>query len=163
MKRLILPALAALTLGACETPQPMAYQPGAGPNTVGYSEHRIEPGRYHIAFHGARGAPSRTVEDFALRRAADLAVAEGYDWFRVYDRTLVEDGGGQGPRVSLGVGNTSFGGHSAVGLGLGTSFNLGGGPAMTASLEVLMGKGPRPAGGDVYDARGVQQSIGARI
>jgi hypothetical protein len=28
-----------------------------------------------------------------------------------------------------------------------------------ATLDVVMGKGPRPPGPEVYDARGVQQSI----
>jgi hypothetical protein len=50
-----------------------------------------------------------------------------------------------------------------VGLGLGTSFNLGGGPALAVTIEVVMGRGARPAGADVYDARGVRQSLGQRI
>ena len=163
MKRLILPALAVLSLSACETPQPMAYQPVAGPRSVGYFEQRIEPGRYRINFHGAPGAPRAQVEDYALRRAADLALADGYDWFRVYERAVSWDRGGEGPRVGLSVGGMSFGRRSAVGGGVGTAFNLGGGPALTATLEVTMGKGPRPPGPDVYDARGVRESVGARI
>lgn len=161
MKRLILPALAALSLSACETPQPMAYQPLAGAKTVGYSEQRIEPGRYRVSFHGAQGAPRTMVEDFALRRAADLTVADGYDWFRVYERTVAWDRGDTGPRVGVSVGGMSFGRRSAVGAGVGTAFNLGGGPALTATVEVVMGKGEKPAGPDVYDARGVQRSMGA--
>ena len=162
MKRLIFPVLAALSLAACETPQPMAYQPIAGPQAVGFYEQRIEPGRYRINFHGAPGAPRAQVEDYALRRAADLAVADGYDWFRVYDRAVMFDRGGEGPHVGLSVGGMSFGHNSAVGGGVGTGFNLGPGPSMTATLEVIMGKGPKPSGPDVYDARGVQRSIGAQ-
>jgi hypothetical protein len=162
MRRLILHALAALSLSACETPQPMAYQPLAGPQTVGYSEQRIEPGRYRINFRGAPGAPRAMVEDFALRRAADLAVAEGYDWFRVYERGLTQDRRSEGARVGLSVGGMSFGRHSAVGGGVGTGFDLGPGAQLTATVEVMMGKGDKPPGPDVYDARGVQRSIGAR-
>src|SRR4051812_39817541 len=85
MKRLILPALAALTLSACAT-EPTTYQPAAGRSGVGFSEMRIEPGRYRVTFQGGPGAPPAQVEDYALLHAADLAVAEGYDWFRVTDR-----------------------------------------------------------------------------
>jgi len=158
MKRLILPALAALSLAACETPQPTLYQPAGGPHGVGFSELRIEPGRYRVTFHAGAGAPPIQAQDYALRRAADLAVAEGYDWFRVYGRDMGFTGG-NGPTIGLGVGGASFGRHSAVGGSVGTGFNLGGGPAPVATLEVVMGKGPRPPGPDVYDARGVQQSI----
>ena len=31
------------------------------------------------------------------------------------------------------------------------------------TLEVMMGRGPRPPGGDVYDARQIRQVIGARV
>jgi len=152
--------LAALALSACETPQPMAYQPQAGPQHVGFYEQRIEPGRYRVYFHGAPGAPRAMVEDYALRRAADLALAEGYDWFRVYERN-VDYSGSSGPHVGLSVGGVSFGHHSAVGGSIGQGFDLGGGPSVTATLEVTMGKGPRPASPDAYDARGVRESIRA--
>jgi hypothetical protein len=158
MKRLILPALAILSLAGCETPQRMAYQPMAGPQQVGFSEQRIEPGRYRILFHGAPGAPRAMVEDYALRRAADLALADGYDWFRVYQRNL-DYNRPSGPRVGLAIGGMSFGRHSAVGGDVGTGFDLSGGPSFTAVLEVAMGKGDRPPGPDVYDARGVRESI----
>jgi hypothetical protein len=162
MKRLLLPALAVLVLSACATPQPMAYQAAAGPRGVGFSDYRIEPGRYRVIFHGSAGAPRTQVSDYALRRAADLTVADGYDWFRVTENTIGWDGRDSGSRLSVGVGGASFGGRSALGVGLGTAFNLGGGPALTATLEVLMGKGPKPQDSEVYDARGVQRSIGAR-
>jgi hypothetical protein len=158
MKRLILPALAALTLAACETPEPTAYQPSGGPHGMGFSEIRIEPGRYRVTFHAGAGAPPGQAQDYALRRAAELALADGYDWFRIYGRNMGWIGG-NGPQIGLGVGGASFGGRSAVGGSVGTGFNLGGGPAPVATLEVVMGKGPKPQDRDVYDARGVQQSI----
>lgn len=158
LKRLILPALACFALAACETPMPTVYQAAGGPRAVGFSEMRIEPGRYRVTFHAGPGAAPVQAEDYALRRAADLAVTEGYDWFRVYGRDMAWTGGG-GPTIGLGLGGANFGRRSAVGGSVGTGFQLGGGPAPRATLEVVMGKGPRPAGPDVYDARGVQQSI----
>jgi outer membrane protein TolC len=161
MARLIVPVLAALSLAACAT-TPTVYQPALGPAAVGYSEYRIEPGRYRITFRGGPGAPVQQVSDYALLRAADLALAEGYDWFRVADRIVQQEGYGSGPRVSVGAGGADWGRRSSVGVGLGTSFDLGGGPAFSQTLEVVMGKGPPPRTADVYDARAIRNAIGAR-
>lgn len=160
MNRQILPLLAALALSACAT-QPTRFQPVSGPSAVGFSEMRIEPGRYRVTFQGGPGAPAAQVQDYALLRAADLTVANGYDWFRVTERTTRQNGY-SGSSLSVGVGGMSFGRHSATGVGVGTGIPLGGGPALVATLEVLMGKGPKPADGDVYDAKGVQRAIRAR-
>ncbi len=160
MTRLILPALAALSLTACAT-APTHFQPAAGRDAVGFSEMRIEPGRYRVTFQGGPGAPAAQVQDYALLRAADLALAEGYDWFRVTDRMTRQNGYG-GSSLSVGFGGMSFGRHSAAGVGVGTGIPLSGGAALTTTLEVMMGKGPKPADGDVYDARGVEHAIRAR-
>jgi hypothetical protein len=162
MKQLIAPLLAALALTACATPQPTLYQAAAGPRSVGYSEYRIEPGRYRITFRGGPGAPPNQVADYALLRAADLAIADGYDWFRVSERFMAGEPD-RSPRVSLGFGGGNYGWHSGASVGLGTSFSTGGGPSIASTLEVVMGKGPKPAGADVYDARGVRSSMGQRI
>lgn len=160
MKRLILPVLAALSLSACAT-APTQFQPAARPGAVGFSETRLEPGRYRVTFQGGPGAPVGQVEDYALLRAANLALAEGYDWFRVTDR-VTHQNGYSGSSLSFGVGGASYGSHGAAGVGVQSGVPLGGGPALITTMEVWMGKGPRPPEGDVYDARGVQQAIGAR-
>ncbi|MGZ6013593.1 MAG: CC0125/CC1285 family lipoprotein [Caulobacteraceae bacterium] len=165
MKRLILISLAALALSACAT-EPTRFQPAAGPSRVGFSEMRIEPGRYRVTFQGGPGAPPAQVEDYALLHAADLAVAEGYDWFRVTERTTRETGY-SGASLSLGFGGASYGRHSATGVGVAAGgIPLSGGVSLAATLEVLMGKGPKPPNserdGDVYDARGVQRSLRQR-
>lgn len=163
MKRSVLAALAALSLAACAT-APTVYQPATGPTAIGYSEYRIEPGRYRVTFQGGSGAPPEQVMDFALMRAADLALAEGYDWFRVSDRFMQATGASRGPRISLGVGGASFGRRSAVGVGVGSGFDLGGGGygggATAATIEVFMGRGPKPPGVDVYDAHAVRRTLG---
>ncbi|MBU1378164.1 MAG: hypothetical protein KKE02_12555 [Alphaproteobacteria bacterium] len=160
MKRMII-ALAALTLAGCAT-APTLYQPAVGPQAVGYSDYRIEPGRYRVTFRGGPGAPPQQVMDYALVRAADLAIADGYDWFRVADR-FIEGRPDNGPRIGLGVGGGNYGYRSGVNVGLGTSFNLGGGPSVSSTIEVVMGRGGRPRGGDIYDARALRQSLGQRI
>ncbi|HEX5378908.1 MAG TPA: hypothetical protein VFW47_10055 [Phenylobacterium sp.] len=161
IKPVLLAVAACAALSACATPTPTAYGPASGPRAVGFSEFRLEPGRYRITFRGGPGAPAAQVADYALLRAADLALADGYDWFRVYDRRI-EGETGNGPRVSLGVGGASFGGHSAVGVGVSRGFELGGGPSLTQTLEVVMGKGDAPRDPDVYNAREVRGAIGPR-
>lgn len=161
MQRALLAVLFTLTLAACAT-APTHFQPAATAGGVGFSEMRIEPGRYRVTFQGGPGAPEAMVQDYALLRAADLALADGYDWFRVIDRSIRQTGYG-GASIGFGVGGMSFGRHSASGVGVSSGFPVSGGPALAASLEVLMGKGPRPGGVDVYDARGVRDTVGRRV
>lgn len=166
MKRLLLPALAALSLSLAGCATPTVYQPATSANAVGYSEYRIEPGRYRITFKGGSSASPQQVMDYAILRAADLSIAEGYDWFRVSDRFVQPSGDGGGPRFSLGIGGASFGSHSAVGVGVGTGFGLGDGGyggygygAPVATIEVFMGKGRKPDGLDAYEARAVRNTL----
>ena len=160
MTRLIACLLAAASLSACAT-TPTLYQPAAAPDAVGYSEYRIEPGRYRITFRGGPGAPVQQVSDYALLRAADLALAQGYDWFRVADR-VTEGRPDNGPRIGLGVGGADFGRRSGFSIGTGTSFSLGGGPSVVQTIEVVMGRGERPRSADVYDARSLRENLGQR-
>lgn len=160
IKSLIPLGLTLLALAGCETPT--LYQPAAGPTAVGYSEVRIEPGRYRVTFLGGSGAPASQVSDFVLLRAAELTVRDGYDWFRVTGR----EGDRAPPRssssVSIGAGGGSFGRGGGFGLGLGTSIPLGGGPQITRSVEILAGHAPQPTDPDIYDARGILKAIGPR-
>jgi hypothetical protein len=154
MKRLVPATLAALSLAACVTPT--VYQPAAGPDAVGYSDYVIEPGRYRVTFHGGDAASVEQVMDLALLRAADIALAQGYDWFQISDRYIRGVGGGYGPTVSLGFGGMSYGSHSAVGGGVGAGYDFVGGPALAATIEVAMGRGPMPPGLNVYNARAIR-------
>ena len=160
MSRLLAPLVLVLALTACAT-APSAYGPAYGPRSAGYSEYRIEPGRYRVIYQGGPGAPPQQVADYALLRAADLTLEQGYDWFRITDRAT--DGRpDRGPRLSLGTGGGSFGGRTAVGIGVGTTFSLGGGPAVAQSIEVMMGRGQRPSDPNAYDARAVHDSLRPR-
>jgi hypothetical protein len=164
MRRLTAIIVLCAALAACAT-APTVYGPATGGQAVGFSEMRIEPGRYRVTFRGGPGAPMSQVSDYALLRAAELTLADGYDWFRVVDRYVAQSGSDGGPRLSVGAGGGSGGYSSGVGVGVGTSFNLGGGPALTQTIEVIMGKGapPASAGGQVYNASEVRRTIGARI
>lgn len=159
-KPLIAAVLAGLLLSACAT-SPTVYRAQLGaPNDVGYSEYRLEAGRYRVTFQGGPGAKAAQVADYALLRAAELALRDGYDWFRIADRSTEVSGYDRGPRVSVGGGSASFGRRSSFGVGVGTSFNLGPGPAVSRSIEVVFGKGPTPKDRDAYDARDVVKTVG---
>jgi hypothetical protein len=160
MKNMLLLALAAISLAACETPN--VYGPAASPSASGYSETPIEQGRWRVTFHGGSGASVQRVDDLALLRSAELTLAQGYDWFRVTDRYTQTGGGGGGPFLSLGGGGGSFGRGSAVGVGGDVGFDLSGGPRVTRSLDIVMGRGDRPSDPDVYDARQVKAAISPR-
>ncbi|ATQ42591.1 CC0125/CC1285 family lipoprotein [Caulobacter mirabilis] len=167
MHRVLIAAGLALSLAACAT-TPTVYQPAPGQTGVGFSDYRIESGRYRVTFNGGPGAPMSQVADYALLRAAEVSLADGYDWFRVVDRQDRRDGqpSGGGPRVSVGGGTSSWSGGgwrgsgSSVGIGIGTSFDLSGGPSYSRSIEVLAGKGAKPADSDVYDARDIVRVVG---
>ncbi|KRA58590.1 hypothetical protein ASD79_14990 [Caulobacter sp. Root655] len=160
MKPLIALAFSAALLSACATAAPTLYGAQTAPRAAGYSEYRLEAGRYRVTFQGNPGAPVNQVSDYALLRSAELALRDGYDWFRVADRVTQSTGQGGGSTLSIGGGSGSYGRRSSVGVGLGTSFNLGPGPAVSSSMEVVFGKGAKPRDRDVYDARDIVRTVG---
>ena len=90
MRRFILTAAVVLALGggltACETATP--YQPlsRASQQAGGFSELRIEANRWRVTFQGNSLTSRQTVENYLLYRAAELTVAQGFDWFETADR-----------------------------------------------------------------------------
>jgi hypothetical protein len=160
MKRILILAGTCAALAACSTPT--VYGPAAKPNASGFTENRIQSDRWRVSYRGGSGAPATQVNDYALLRAAELTLQQGYDWFRV-DRRYTETHGGYGGGLSIGVGGASFGSHSATGVGVSTGVPIGGGPALTTTLEISTGKGPKPNDPEVYDARSVQESIRPRV
>ena len=154
-------ALAALALAACATPT--VYAPMQHADGAGYAETRIEADRWRITFRGGSDAGPDRVSDLALLRAAQLTLQQGYDWFRITQR-YGEAQPPKGPYLSVGGGTSSYdwhGGGSSVGVGVG-GIPLGGGPMLSETIEVVMGKGPTPRGDpSVYDARDVAMSIKA--
>jgi hypothetical protein len=154
-------AAALLGLAACATAVGTQFAP-ADSRGYGYAATRIEGDRFRVSFAGDGATPAETVEDYALLRAAEIAVENGYDWFRVVARTIDErEKGGVG--IGAGVG----GGGRNVGVGVGGNLGtVGARRFYTVNLEVLYGKGDKPAGddrGEVYDARSVVETIRARM
>lgn len=151
-------AVSALMLTACASLAP--YGPQTSARGQGYSEQRIERDRFRITYNGV-GAPG-PVEGMALRRAAELTLQQGYDWFEVTQRWI--DGrpgsaGGVRPSVSIGAGSGHYGGYRSSGVGVGLGFDISGPQPTSTTLEIVMGRGAAPRSADAYDARSVQDSL----
>ncbi|KQS56009.1 hypothetical protein ASG17_08185 [Brevundimonas sp. Leaf363] len=160
MRRLTLTLVAASAalLAACQTMAPYGAQ--AGPRGQGYSEQRIESNRYRVSYNGV-GDPMVSA-DYALLRAADLALQDGYDWFEVTGRWTdgrPDSRGGLRPRLSIGGGSTSWGSYRASGVGVGLGLDISGPQPTSTTLEVVMGRGATPSNPDAYNAREVQQAL----
>jgi hypothetical protein len=163
MIRPLISAVALATLAACATTPP-SYGPAASASAAGYSETQIESNRYFVTYRAPGAAEVTVLEDFALRRAAELTLQNGRAWFWVDRRTIDQEAGRSGPSVGVGVGGGSWGGSGGVGASVGFNFPLGGGGqrARSATLEVRFGEGPKPDDANAYDARAVVANLGAR-
>jgi len=158
MKRFI-GSLALLALAACAV-TPTVYGPAPSGRDVGYREQRIETERYRVSFRANADLKPPQVEDLALRRAAEITLAQGYQWFHVVNRGTDLAGGSSSPSgPSVGIGGSSGSYGSSVGVGLG--FNFGSDTRQYEStLEILLGKGAKPADPNAYDAQQVLTRAG---
>lgn len=155
-------AASALALTACASLAP--YGPQMAPRGQGYAEQQIESNRFRVTYNGV-GAIG-PVADRALYRAAQLTADRGYDWFEVTQRWIdgrPDSAGGVRPSVSVGAGGGRYGGYSSSGVGVGLGLNFSGPQPSSMTLEIVMGRGERPAHPEAYSARGVMESIGHRM
>jgi hypothetical protein len=122
---------------------------------MGYREQRIETERYRVSFRANADLKAPQVEDLAIRRAAEITLQNGYQWFSVVTRSTDLVSGGKtptGPSVGIGGSSGSYG--SSVGVGLG--FNFGSDTReYESTLEILLGRGAKPADPSAYDAQQV--------
>lgn len=155
----VLTCAALLALAACAAVGPAVYGP-ADKNGYGYQDTRIEQDRYRIVYRGSGGMTPEQVEDYALRRAAELTLQEGYDWFRVAGRDMAGEQRG-GVSLGAGVGGSSYGSRTGVGVGVGGNLgSVGAKDYFTSRLEILMGSGEAPDDPEIYDARSVLDAVG---
>lgn len=71
--------LAMLVLAACATP--VTYGPKAPGTSVGYTDEQLGPNRYRVTYSGNSVTSRETVEDFLLRRAAEVTLNSGFHYF----------------------------------------------------------------------------------
>lgn len=152
----------AFMLTACAATGPVSYGP-ADERGFGYQETRIEDDRYRIVYNGSGGMPPSLVEDFALRRAAELTLDNSGDWFLIVSRDVSQDRRG-GVSVGGGFGTGSVGRRSSVGVGVGGDFGqIGAQDFFTVRMEVLIGFGEKPDDQDAYGASSVLENFSTQL
>ena len=142
MKHLILTAGATLALTACAT-GPSAYGPASG-SSLGFQNTQIEKDRFRISYTGRSEAEAR---DYALLRAVEIALNEGYSHFKVLGGHTSSNGGTSPVSSRIGIGIGSGYGWGRRG-GTRTNVNLGigihdvaralEGSKVTESIEVIL-------------------------
>jgi hypothetical protein len=87
-RKVVLAAMAASTLIVAGCATETTYRPatGSGFNRTGFSERQIEPDRFLVSFAGNSVTSRDTVERYLFFRAAELTLAQGYDYFLMADR-----------------------------------------------------------------------------
>ena len=156
-KILVLALISTLAIAACATGS--LYHPASNARGSGYSEQRLETNRYRVTFTGAESTPAGIVQDYALLRAAELTLSLGFEWFTVVGRSTVNQDSGYGPRFYSAFGPPCgmFGCRS--GLYGGFWYDDYDTDRLSASLEIVMGKGPKPTDPSTYDASDVVKTI----
>ncbi|MEE9330152.1 MAG: hypothetical protein V3V30_08455, partial [Parvularculaceae bacterium] len=94
------------------------------------------------------------------RRAAEITLRQGYQWFEIVGQDTERTSGQRRPSTGISIGG-STGGNTRVGVGIGIP--IGGGRTSGdsfVSIEIIMGTGDKPAGRDAYDARSVLDNLG---
>lgn len=161
---LALPLILPLALAACAgLPGPTPYQPLTG--GFGYSEQQTGPGQWRVTFAGNPSTPRNDVESGLMLRAAQLTQQAGGDYFTVLSRSAVSapttattvsavPGGVETPPLTKS--GPVFGVWGGV-----TSMQSQSGPATTATADIRIGRGPKPAGAASFEASRVIADLGA--
>jgi len=71
--------LALLGLAGCETAS--TYQAQTSPDSFGYADKQLAENRYRVSYRGNSATPREQVEDYLLRRSAEVTLKAGYTWF----------------------------------------------------------------------------------
>lgn len=155
MKLTLLATLGAAALAAC-SPTQTTYGPATGPagQAIGFDSLRITDNRWRVSFTAGPDVSTAGAERLALRRAAELTLENGYDWFEITDRRIESTTGRNPVRVG-GSAGTSVGsrGYRASGVGLGISISPGQEGRTLVSLEIIARHGETPDAPNAYDAR----------
>ncbi|SHO66064.1 hypothetical protein SAMN02745172_02715 [Pseudoxanthobacter soli DSM 19599] len=149
--------LGALLLAACAGPMPTPYGPAA--DGFGFSQTQIARDRWRVAFTGNPATSPETVDSYLLRRAAQLTLEQGGDYFVVEGRSIT------GAPASVAAVRSYPGGVSippsapqagpVIGVWGGVAtLNERSGTAFTAQADIRIHRGAAPAGDPAaFDAR----------
>lgn len=167
MKSKLILILTTMLLAGCAS-QPDYREATKG--GFGYTESKYSDTQYRVQFK-ARGTDKGKAMDYAMLRAAELTLAQGYDWFLVTDReTLVDKENVQlSPQVGfsrryatvtdcgvLTCRTSQFPSNQFE-----TGVFIGGSEQseIESTLNIEMGKGARPDKGSSFDALQVSENL----
>lgn len=164
----ILPIALTALIAACATQT--AYVPADKRGDYGYTETRLTENRYRVTFTGNSLTPRETVQDYALLRAAELTLENGYDWFKPAAREMDKksrDTGGASvgaarhhPRTYRRCGllscDTVTTHDTHVSGTIGTARTR---DSYASSIEIVLGENPMPEDMEAYDARELVNTI----
>jgi hypothetical protein len=153
--RLLFALLLCAALAACASGP--IYRPATKPGDLGYRDIQLAPGRYRVSFSGGYDVPREIVENDALFRAADVALAHHADHFRVTSReTLpITHNDFYAPSVGLGYGW----GSPFWGAGFGYPIEGSSATRFEAVLEIQFGPNVPDQGPNIYNARQIQHNL----
>jgi hypothetical protein len=163
---LALAAIGALGLAACETATP--YQPLAHGGAVagGFTDERLDDTHFRVTFKGNDATSRSRVENYLLYRAADLTVAQGFDWFEMVDHDTRNNGQVYvDPAFGPGWGYWRPGWrYWGGGFGPWGPYDVDRIDRYQATADIFVGHGPKPAGdARAFDARQVMANLGPKI
>ena len=169
-------------LAACETATP--YQPLEKGTAAsgGFTDQRLDNDHFRVTFQGNSLTSRETVETYLLYRAAELTVAQGFDWFETVDRhterdrrTYVDPDPFYGPGYAFGYWRPSWSYYGA-GFGWRRWGPFWGDPfwadnvqvqtvqKFQATAEIVTGHGAKPAAdARAFDARAIIANLGPKI
>ena len=136
----LLGTLMVLVLAACAT-SPYRAADGRG---FGYSERQLSDDQYRVHFR-VMGDNTSQALDYAMLRASELTLMNGYDWFDIGSRDTLVDKQPVAQDLTTAV-------------GFGTDLR-----EVEVIMEIRMGKGIRPDGSVSYDARGLHGRLSQGI
>lgn len=157
------------TLGACASSP--RYVAADNPSDHGHFERKISENRYRVNYNGSRSTDLQDTRDFALLRAAEVTLSEGFEWFQVVDReTATTESRERSADIGIGYERAWYTERSCGLMGCSqrtrpvnyatwTIDNRRPDTRHSHSLEIVMGKGEMPEDGHYYDAAEVMKAI----
>ena len=161
MKKLALIGLGLLITGCASGPT--AYGPVDADSRIGFRNTQLQADRFRVSFTGREAMEA---QDYALLRAAEITLDEGFSHFKILDGYMTDSAGRRSPfssSIGIGIGSGGYhrGGtrtHVGVGIGVDDVVRAMEGDSFTSTIEVrLLHSGSQDP--SVYDASSVAGSI----
>ena len=151
---------AGLALIGCASTNSSAYGPSTSGSDLGFENRKIESDRFRVSYTGRN---VNETQDYALLRAAQITLNEGYTHFKILGGGTSGNGPNAPVSTNIGVG-TRIGGYGrgrtnlGVGVGLHDVARALEGSKVTDTIEIrlLNAGGQSP---DIYDAKSITQNI----